>query len=131
MQKLWSNIFFLSGFSFSVTDDSQETGEGRGPYSFLCTIPFTYEHLGAYLQFCIWDDYLSFSNVAHVITTLLRMRYIHPWKLEWFNIFLGLLVRFIQIVLKIFEFASTIVSVTATETTKQVDETNLDNCNTL
>ena len=51
-------FFFLSGFSFSDTDDSQES-RGREGTIFYSTLPLppAHEHSDIYLQLCMWDDY--------------------------------------------------------------------------
>ena len=71
-EKLRCNFFFLSGFSFSEADDSENSRERERTifiplYHFqpLTNIQrFTY-------SFCISDDNLSFSITARVVTTLL------------------------------------------------------------
>ena len=56
MQKMFSDsvFFFLSGFSFTDTDDSQDS-RGRGRIIFYSTLPLppTHEHSDIYLQLCM------------------------------------------------------------------------------
>ena len=55
------NFFFLSGFSFTDTDNSQDSRwrEGIIFYSTL-PLPPAHEHSDIYLQLCMWDDYHIF-----------------------------------------------------------------------
>ena len=52
-------IFFLSGFSFKDTDDSQDSRGREGRIIFYSTLPLppTHEHWDTYLQLFMWDDY--------------------------------------------------------------------------
>ena len=65
-------FFFLSGFSFTDTDDSQDSRE-RDETIFYYTIPLTptHKHSDIYLHFCMWDDYHMFFIASLVITRLL------------------------------------------------------------
>ena len=64
--------FFLSGFSFTDTDDSQDSRgrEGTIFYSAL-PLPLAHKHSGTYLQLCMWDDYHIFLIATRVFTRLL------------------------------------------------------------
>ena len=64
--------FFLSGFSFTNTDDSQGS-KGREGTTFYSTLPLlpAHEHWDIYLQRCMWDDYNVFSIATLVFTRLL------------------------------------------------------------
>ena len=71
----WSKyffFFFLSGFSFMDTDDSQNSRgrEGTILYSTL-PLPPTHEHWDIYLQLCMWDDYHIFLITMLLFTRLL------------------------------------------------------------
>ena len=57
--------FFLSGFSFTDTDDSQDS-RGREGTIFYSTLPLppVHEHSDIYLQLCMWDDYHIFNRNA-------------------------------------------------------------------
>ena len=63
-------FFFLSGFSFTDTDNSQDSRgkEGTIFYSNL-QLPPAPEHWNIYLQFYTWDDYHVF-----LITTLVAIK---------------------------------------------------------
>ena len=72
-------FFFLSGFSFTDTDDSQDS-KGREGTIFYSTIPLspTHEHWDIYLQhlfdiyvatICMWDGYHVFLIATLVFTT--------------------------------------------------------------
>ena len=65
-------FFFLSGFSFTNTDDSQDSRgrEGTVFYSILPLLP-AHEHSDIYLELCRWDDYHIFLNAPLVFTRLL------------------------------------------------------------
>ena len=58
-------FIFLSGFSFTDTDDSQDSRE-RDETIFYYTIPLTptHKHSDIYLHFCMWDDYHVFNRIA-------------------------------------------------------------------
>ena len=64
--------FFLSGFSFTGTDDSQDSKwrEGTTFYSTLPLLP-AHEHSDIYLQRYMWDDYHVFLIATLVFTRLL------------------------------------------------------------
>ena len=65
-------FFFLSGFSFTDTDDSQDS-RGREGEIFYSTLPLppAHEHWDIYLQLCMWDDYHVFLIATLVFTRLL------------------------------------------------------------
>ena len=89
-------FLFLSGFSFTDTEDSQD-GRGReetifystlppppahkhlGIYLFYSTLslPPAHKHLGIYLQLCTWDDYHIFFIAPLVFTRLLIDEFFH------------------------------------------------------
>ena len=95
-------FLFLSGFSFTDTDDSQD-GRGReetifystlplppahkhlGIYLFYSTLslPSAHKHLGIYLQLCIWDDYHIFFIAPLVFTRLLLDEFYHLIELPF------------------------------------------------
>ena len=65
-------FFFLSGFSFTDPDNSQDSRwrEGTIVYSTL-PLPPADEHSNIYLQLCTWDDYHIFLIATLVSTRLL------------------------------------------------------------
>ena len=65
-------FFFLSGFSFTDTDDSQDS-RGKEGTIFYSTLPLppAHEHSDIYLQLCMWDDYHVFLIPALVFNRLL------------------------------------------------------------
>ena len=58
--------FFLSAFSFTDTDDSQDS-RGREGIIFYSTLPLppAHKHSDIYLQLCTWDDYHIFLFLSH------------------------------------------------------------------
>ena len=78
---LFSSVFldflFYLGFSFTDSDNSQDSG-ARSPHR-SSTIPLspTREYGDVYLQLCIWDVYLVFLMAVHVVSKLLLVE-IHP-----------------------------------------------------
>ena len=85
-------ILFLSGFSFTDTDDSRDTRGRVGTifYSIL-PIPHAHEHSDTYMQFCMWDDYHIFLIASFVFTRLLLDEIYHliglpfDWLMMWCN----------------------------------------------
>ena len=80
------HFFFLSGFSFTDTDDSQGS-RGREGSIFYSTLPLppAHEHSDIYLQLCTWDDYHIFLIAALVFTRLLLDEIYHLIELlfDW------------------------------------------------
>ena len=80
------DFFFLSGFFFTDTDDSQDSRgmEGTIFYSTL-PLPPAHEHWDNYLQLCIWDYYHVFLITTLVFTRLLLNEIYHLIELpfEW------------------------------------------------
>ena len=66
------HFFFLSGFSFTDIDNSQDS-RGREGTIFYSTLPLlpAHEHSDIYLQLCTWDDYHIFLIAPFVFTRLL------------------------------------------------------------
>ena len=64
-----SEIFFLSGFFFTETGDSQDSREREGTifYSTL-PLPLAHKHSDIYLQLCMKDDYHIFLIASLVFT---------------------------------------------------------------
>ena len=77
-------FFFLSGFSFTDTDDWQDSWwrEGTIFYSTL-PLPPAHEHWDIYLQLCMWDDYHVFLIATLVFTRLLLDEIYHLIKLPF------------------------------------------------
>ena len=77
-------FFFLSGFSFTDTDDSQDS-RGREGTIFYSTLPLppAHEHSDIYLQLCMWDDYHVFLIAALVFTRLLLDEIYHLIELPF------------------------------------------------
>ena len=69
---MFNCLFFLSGFSFTDTENSQDR-RGREGSTFYSTVPLppAYEHSDIYLQLCMWDDYHIFLIAMLVFTRLL------------------------------------------------------------
>ena len=65
-------ISFLSGSSFTDTDNLQDTRgrEGTISYSTL-PLPSAHKHPDIYLQLCMWVDFYMFLIVVLVFTRLL------------------------------------------------------------
>ena len=80
------HFFFLLGFSFTDTEDSQSSRvrEGTVFYSTL-PLPPAQEHWDIYLQLCMWDDYHVFLIVTLVFTILLLDEIYHLIELlfDW------------------------------------------------
>ena len=74
-------FFFLSGFSFTGTDDSQDN-RGRKGIIFYSTLPLppAHEHSDIYLQLCMWDDYHIFLIATFVLTRLLLVEVFPPYR---------------------------------------------------
>ena len=65
-------FFFLSGFYFTETDDSQDWRGREGTiFYFTLPLPPAHEHSDIYLQLCMWDDYHIFLIASFVFTRLL------------------------------------------------------------
>ena len=95
-------FLFLSEFSFTDTDDSQD-GRGREETFFYSTLPLptaqkhlgiyllystlpllpTHKHLGNYLQFCIWDECHIFLIAMFAFTRLLLDEFYHLIELPF------------------------------------------------
>ena len=65
-------VFFLSGFFFADTNDSQDS-RGRLWTIFYSTLPLSpaHEHWNIYLQLCVWDDHHVFLIATLMFTRLL------------------------------------------------------------
>ena len=76
---IW-NIFFLSGFSFTDTDDSQDS-RGREGTIFYSSLPLppAHEHSDIYLQFRMWDDIFLIASL--VFTRLLLDDVLPPYRI--------------------------------------------------
>ena len=83
-------FFFLSGFSFTNTDNSPDNRRREGTI-FYSTLRFSpaHEHWDIYLQLCMWDDYHIFLIAPLVFTRLLLDEIYHliespfDWLMMW------------------------------------------------
>ena len=77
-------FFFLSGFSFTDTDYSQDS-RGREGTIFHSTLPLppAHEHSDSYLQLCMRDDYHIFLIAPLVFTRLLLDEIYHIIELPF------------------------------------------------
>ena len=75
-------FFFLPGFSFTDTDDSQDC-RGREWTIFYSTIPLppAQEQSYIYLQLCMWDGYHIFLIAMLVFTRLLIDEILPPYQI--------------------------------------------------
>ena len=80
------DLFFLLGFSFTETDDSQDS-RGREGTIFYSTLPLppAHEQSDICLQLCMWDDYHIFLIAPLVFTRLLLDEIYHLIELlfDW------------------------------------------------
>ena len=79
----WYSIFVLLGFSFTDTDNSQDS-RGREGTIFYSTLPLpsVHKHSDIYLQLCTWDDYHIFLIAPLVFTRLLLDEIYHLVELD-------------------------------------------------
>ena len=81
-----SSLFFLSGFSFTNAENSQDSREREGTifYSTLL-LPPAHKHSHIYLQLCAWDDYYIFLIASLVFTRRLLDEIYHLIELlfDW------------------------------------------------
>ena len=90
LESLVLKTFFLLGFSFTDTDDSQDSRRREGTI-FYSTLPLppAREHSEIYLQLCMWDDYHIFLIATLVFTRLLLDGIYHlielpfDWLMMW------------------------------------------------
>ena len=83
-------FFFLSEFSFTETEDSQDSRR-RKRIIFYSTLPLppAHEHWDIYLQLCMWDNYHVFLIVTFVFTRMLLgefydfIRLPFDWLIDW------------------------------------------------
>ena len=70
------SVFFLSGFSFTDTNDSRES-KRREETIFYFTIPLppAHEFSAIYLQLCMWDDYHVFLTHHLYLPDCYSMRF--------------------------------------------------------
>ena len=79
-------FFFLSRFSFTYTNDSQDSRVGEGTiFYFTLPLPPTHEHWDIYLQLWMWGDYHVFLIATLVFTRLLLDEIYHLpyYQLIW------------------------------------------------
>ena len=77
-------FFFLSGFSFTDTDDPQDSS-GREGTIFYSTLPLpsAHEDSDIYVQLCAWDDYHRFLIATLTFTRLLLDEIYHlTWLID-------------------------------------------------
>ena len=81
----YNYIFFLSGFSFKDTDDSQDSRGREGRIIFYSTLPLppNHEHWDTYLQLFMWDDYHVSLIVTLEFTRLLLDEIYHLIELPF------------------------------------------------
>ena len=100
-------FFFLSEFSFTDTDNSQNS-RGREKTIFFPTLPLpsAHEYPGIYLQVCTWDDYSIFLIATLVLTRLLfdeiyrLIELLFDWLMMWcWFLFVDLLIWFYVLLL--------------------------------
>ena len=73
---------FLSRFSFTDTDDSQDRiGRERTIFYYTLPLPPTHKHSDIYLQLCMWDDYHRFLIATLVFTRLLLDENLLPYRI--------------------------------------------------
>ena len=85
-----NNFFFLSGLSFTDTDNSL-VSRGREETFFYSTLSFppAHEHSDIYVQLCTWHDYHIFLTATLVFTRLLLDEIYHliellfDWLMMW------------------------------------------------
>ena len=85
-----TSVFFLSGFSFTDTDNSQDS-KGREGTIFYSTLPLppAHEQSDIYLQLCTWNDYHIILMATLVFTRLPLDEISHPiellfdWLMMW------------------------------------------------
>ena len=87
------NFFFLSGFSFTDTDDSQDS-RGREGTIFYSTLPLppAHDYSDIYLQLCMWDDYHMFLIAPLIFTACIFTNFTgkHLCQILFFNEVAGL-----------------------------------------
>ena len=83
-------FFFLSGFSFTDTDDSQDSrGKEATIFQSTLPLPLAHEHSDIYLQLCMWDDCYIFLIAPLVFSRLLLDGIYHlielpfDWLILW------------------------------------------------
>ena len=86
------NFFFLSRFSFTYTNDSQDSRVREGTiFYFTLPLPPTHEHWDIYVQLWMWGDYHVFLIATLVFTRLLLDEIYHYritiWVIDcWCNV---------------------------------------------
>ena len=84
MVKLKKKIkfFFSIGFSFTDTDNSQDSRGREGTiFYYTLTLPPAHKHSDIYLQLCMWDEYHIFSIATLVFTRLLLGEILPPYQI--------------------------------------------------
>ena len=75
-------FFFLSGFSFTDSDNSQNSRGREGTiFNSTLPLPLAHKHSDIYLQLCMWDDYHIFLIATLVFTRLLLDETLPPYRI--------------------------------------------------
>ena len=75
-------FFFLSGFSFTDSDNSQNSRGREGTiFNSTLPLPLAHKHSDIYLQLCMWDDYHIFLIATLVFTRLLLDDILPPYRI--------------------------------------------------
>ena len=106
-----SYFFFLSGFSFTDTDDPQNSRR-REETIFYSTLPLpsAHEHSDIYVQLCAWDDYHRFLIATLTFTRLLLDEIYHLIELpfDWLMLWSKFLFVYLMILYQVFVTATLI-----------------------
>ena len=83
-ESILATLFFLSGFSFTDTGESQNS-RGREETIFYSTLPLppAHKHWDIYLQLCMWGGYHVFLIATLVFTRLLLDEIYHLIELPF------------------------------------------------
>ena len=83
-------FFFLSGFSFTDTDNSQDNRGRKGTFLYSSLpLPAAHKHSDIYVQLYTWDNYHIFLIATLVFTRLLLGEIYHliellfDWLIMW------------------------------------------------
>ena len=95
-----NQVFFLTGFSLTDTDDSQDS-RGREGTTFYSTLPLppALKHSDIYLQLCMWDDCHIFLIKLLVFTRLQLHEIYHFIKLPFDSLMMWCLFLFFYLLI--------------------------------